>query len=78
MSAANVEDYRLTLFEFAGLWRLAAVDANIIQGNGRPNVSIQADDRIWASFTDTHWNVSSIRITYRGSTHLASTLIPPR
>lgn len=73
-SAAHVKGYRLTLFEFAGLWRLAAVDANIVQGNGRPNVSIQADDRIWATFTNAHLNVSLIRITCQcGSTYLTST-----
>jgi len=42
--------------QFAGLWRSAAVDANIVQGDGLPNVSIQAGDRIWASFTNAHLN----------------------
>ena len=53
-SAAHVKGYLLTLFEFAGLWRLAAVDANIVQGNGRPNVSIQADDRIRSYLGNLH------------------------
>ena len=48
--------------QFAGLWRSAAVDANIVQGDGQPNVSIQAGDRIWASFTNAHLNVSLISI----------------
>jgi hypothetical protein len=42
------------------LWRSAAVDANIVQGDGKPNVSIEASDRIWASFTNAHLNVSFI------------------
>ena len=53
--------------QFAGLWRSAAVDADIVQGDGQPNVSIQAGDRIWASFTNAHLNVSLVSIICRGA-----------
>ena len=80
-SAANVEDYHFTLFvvrwlvAFPGLWRSAAVDANIVQGNGWPNVFDRVGDCTWASFFSVH--VSLIRITCHSSTHLTSIYFQP-
>ncbi|KAF8879290.1 heme peroxidase [Infundibulicybe gibba] len=42
--------------QFTGLWRDAAVDADIPQGNGLPPLSVKAGDRIWASFKNAHLN----------------------
>jgi len=40
--------------QFTGLWREAAVDASIPQGDGLPPLKVQAGDRIWASFKNAH------------------------
>ncbi|KAF8579879.1 heme peroxidase [Ramaria rubella] len=42
--------------QFTGLWRNAAVDAEIQQGSGLPSIKIKAGDRIWASFRNAHLN----------------------
>ncbi|KAF7300907.1 Heme peroxidase [Mycena kentingensis (nom. inval.)] len=40
--------------QFPGLYRDAAVDASIPQGDGKPNVEVKAGDRIWGSFRNAH------------------------
>jgi len=40
--------------QFTGLWRDAAVDATIPQGDGLPPLKVEAGDRIWASFKNAH------------------------
>ncbi|KAK7036088.1 heme peroxidase [Favolaschia claudopus] len=42
--------------QFTGLWRGAAVDTVIPQGDGLPPLKIKAGDRIWASFKNAHIN----------------------
>jgi len=42
--------------QFTGLWREAAVDAQIPQGAGLPPMNVRAGDRIWASFKNAHLN----------------------
>ena len=48
------------MHQYTGLWRNAAVDAEIPQGNGLPSIKIKAGDRIWASFRSAHVNVRSL------------------
>ena len=43
--------------QFTGLWRDAAVDAVIPQGDGLPPLKVEAGDRIWASFKNAHLDV---------------------
>jgi len=40
--------------QFTGIWRDAAVDAEIPQGSGRPPLKVKAGDRIRASFKNAH------------------------
>ncbi|KAJ8508992.1 hypothetical protein ONZ45_g8792 [Pleurotus djamor] len=40
--------------QFPGLWREAAFDASIPQGEGLPSIPVRAGDRIFASFRNAH------------------------
>ncbi|KAG5638617.1 hypothetical protein H0H81_011507 [Sphagnurus paluster] len=42
--------------QFSGLWRQAAVDAEIPQGPGLPPLQVKAGERIWSNFRNAHLN----------------------
>ena len=45
--------------QFAGLFRTAAKDCTISQGDGLPDLHFKAGDVIFGSFKNAHLNVSS-------------------
>ncbi|KAF5372318.1 hypothetical protein D9615_009241 [Tricholomella constricta] len=42
--------------QYSGLWRQAAVDAEIPQGPGFPPLEVKAGERIWSNFRNAHLN----------------------
>lgn len=49
--------------QFTGIWRDAAVDAEIPQASGAP-IKVKAGDRIRASFKNAHLNVCPGSFSY--------------
>ena len=49
--------------QFAGLFRTAAKDCTVSQGDGLPDLHFKAGDVIFGSFKNAHLNVSSLSLT---------------